>query len=153
MEHNLNVKVGMLIIMVKNVEQAIEFYKKLGLPVKFHLKEKWAELNVGGISLGLCPTDEQLPDRHTGIILQVSDAKKAFEMLAQEGVEFVREPAEALHGIMASIKDPSGNIMDLYQPTPERVEEMVRQMKENPEASECGCAPDCCDSDCSDCKH
>lgn len=155
MEQNLNVKVGMLILMVKNVEEAIEFYQKLGLPIKFHLKEKWAELSIDGISLGLCPTDQELPDRHTGIILQVNNAQEAFKQLAEAGVEFIREPAEALHGIMASIKDPSGNIMDLYQPTPERVEEMVRQMKENPEkcGAECGAeCSDCCESDCSDCK-
>lgn len=136
--------------MENDVEQAVEFYQKLGLPVKFHLKGKWAELNVNGVSLGLCPTDEELPDRHTGVILQVDDAKKAYEQLTAAGVVFVREPFEAVHGIMCSIKDPGKNIVDLYQPTPERVEEMVRKMKENPEKEPSSC-DDCCGDDCSKC--
>jgi len=31
---------------------------------------------------------------------------------------------------MCSFKDPGGNIFDLYQPTPEKVQEMVEKMKQ-----------------------
>ena len=80
--------------------------------------------------MGLAPTDQELPDRHTGIILEVPDVRKSYDELKALGVEFVREPSEAVHGIMASIKDPGKNIIDLYQPTPEKVEEMVKNLKE-----------------------
>jgi len=123
-------KVGMLILMEGDLEKAIEFYKKLDLSVAFHLEGKWAELNIGDVKLGLAPTDQELPDRHTGIILEVSDIKGTYEDLKGKGVEFVREPFEAVHGIMASMKDPGGNIINLYQPTPEKVEEMVKNIRE-----------------------
>ena len=123
------IKVGMLILMENDLEKAIEFYQKLGFPLVFHLKEKWAELGIGDIKLGLAPTDQQLPDRHTGIILEIDDVKKAYDELSQKGVTFIREPHEAVHGIMTSIKDPGGNIMDLYQPTPEKVHEVIEGLK------------------------
>lgn len=123
------IKVGMLILMENDLEKAIEFYQKLGFPLVFHLKEKWAELSIGDVKLGLAPTDQQLPDRHTGIILEIADVKKAYEELSQKGVTFIREPFEAVHGIMTSIKDPGGNIMDLYQPTPEKVNEVIEGLK------------------------
>lgn len=125
-----NIKVGMLVVMEPNIETAIEFFKKLGFSQSFHLKGKWAEMLIGDIKLGLCPTDQPLPDRHTGIIFEVADVRKAYDRLIGQGVEFVREPFEAVHGIMTSVKDPGGNIFDLYQPTPEKVAEMVRQLKE-----------------------
>jgi len=131
-----DIKVGMLILMEGDLEKAVEFYKKLQFPVAFHLKGKWAELNIGDVKLGLCPTDQELPDRHTGIILEVPDVKKAYDELKGQGVEFVREPFEAVHGIMTSVKDPGGNIIDLYQPTPDKVEEMVKNLKEKEEEAE-----------------
>jgi len=129
-----DVKVGMLILMENDLEKAIEFYKKMDFPVAFHLEGKWAELNIGDVKIGLAPTDQELPDRHTGIILEVPDVKKAYEKFKKAGVEFVREPFEAVHGIMASIKDPGKNIIDLYQPTPEKVEEMVKDLKAKEDA-------------------
>lgn len=123
-------KVGMLILMEGDLEKAVEFYKKFNFPITFHLEGKWAELNVGDVKLGLAPTDQELPDRHTGIILEVADVKKSYDDLKAKGVEFVREPFEAVHGIMASIKDPGNNIIDLYQPTPEKVEELVKNIRE-----------------------
>ncbi len=131
MTHKIHgMKIGMLILMESDVEQAVEFYQKMGFPLTFHLKGKWAELNVGGVKLGLCPTDQQLPDRHTGIILEVVDVRACYEDLKACGVTFVREPFEAVHGVMASIKDPGGNIVDLYQPTPEKVKDLVEKVRE-----------------------
>ena len=127
-EHNI--KVGMLILMENDLEKAIAFYQTLGFPLAFHLKEKWAELLIGTVKLGLAPTTQPLPDRHTGIILEVADVKNAYKELQEKGITFIREPFEAVHGIMTSIKDPGGNILDLYQPTPEKVREMVEKIHE-----------------------
>jgi len=125
------IKVGMLILMENDLEKAITFYQSLGFPLAFHLKDKWAELIIGDVKLGLAPTTQPLPDRHTGIILEVADVKQAYGELLARGVTFIREPFEAVHGIMASVKDPGGNILDLYQPTPEKVREMAKKMGEN----------------------
>ena len=126
-------KVGMLIIVESNLLSAIDFYKDLGFHLKFHLKDKWAEFELGDVKFGLAPTTAEVQDRHTGIILEVDDMKLVRENLKVKNVSFVREPVEAVHGIMASIKDPGGNILDLYQPTPEKVADLVKKVKEEEE--------------------
>lgn len=124
--------VSMLILMVPDIAQAVEFYTKLGLTQKFHLKEKWAELELGTVRIGLCPAKEVF-DRRTGIVLEVADVK-AFCQANKENITLVGEPVEAVHGVMGSFKDPGGNIIDIYQPTPERVKELLEKAKREEQA-------------------
>jgi predicted enzyme related to lactoylglutathione lyase len=123
-------KVGMLILMAHDLDKVVEFYKNVGFDLKFHLKDRWAEFAVGNIKIGVCPTEHEPFDRSTGIVFEVADLAKAFADLKAKGVEFMGEPKEAVHGIMVGFKDPSGNISDLYQPTPEKVQEVVKQQQE-----------------------
>lgn len=128
MTNQPSIKVGMLILMQHNLDQAVEFYRKLGLELKFHLKGKWAEFQIGPVKLGLCPTESEPFQRHTGIVLEVSDLVQFYSDLKTAGVTFPwGEPKTAPHGIMVGVEDPSGNILDLYQPTPEKVLELARQ--------------------------
>ncbi len=120
-------KVGMLITIQHNIETAFEFYKNLGLTPKFHIKDRWAEFALDNIKLILCPTDNELPERHTGIVLEVKDLNKLYHELSAKQITFVTEPKEAPHGIMASIKDPGNNIIDLYQPTHEKIADIVKK--------------------------
>lgn len=146
MQTQQQVKVGMIIFMEPNVDAAVEFYKKFNFPVTFHLAGKWAELQIGDVKLGLCPTDMELYERHTGVILEVEDVEKACQELKEAGVELVREPFSAVHGIMASFKDPGLNIVDLYQPTPEKVHELAAKIKQDSE--NCGSQKECNNCDC-----
>ncbi|MCL4379939.1 VOC family protein [Candidatus Dependentiae bacterium] len=146
METKHPIRVGMIIFMEPNVDAAVDFYKKLGFPVAFHLAGKWAELQIGTVKLGLCPTDMELYERHTGVILEVDDVAAMYNDLKAAGVEFVREPFEAVHGIMASFKDPGLNIIDLYQPTPEKVHELATKIKNNNE--ECNATQECNNCSC-----
>ena len=130
MEKNQGIsRVAMFILMQNDLEKAVEFYKSLGLNVLFHLKDRWAELEIGDVKLGLCPTTQELPDRHTGIVLQVGNLK-AFTEKHKDALELMNEPVEKVHGIMVSFKDPGGSILDLYQPTPEKVQEVMKKAKE-----------------------
>jgi predicted enzyme related to lactoylglutathione lyase len=140
-------KAHMFIMMAndKVFEDTVTFYKKIGLNPKFHLKDKWAEFELENILIGLCPTEEELPDRRTGIVFEVDDLKKIYEE-NKDLVTFLAEPVEAPHGIMASVKDSSGNVFDLYQPTPEKVKDLVEKIKAAEQAGQC------CGSDCTDCK-
>lgn len=126
-------KVSMLLLLQPDLEKAVLFYQKLGLPLVFHLKDRWAEFMLGSIQIGLCPSSQQLPERHTGIVFQVDNVTEMFNALQNE-VTFMAAPQEAVHGIMASIKDPGNNIIDIYQPTPEKVQELVEKTK-----TESGC--------------
>lgn len=122
-------KVGMVILMQQDLDAAVSFYLQLGIPLKFRMKEKWAEFDINGVKLGLCPTSQDMQGRRSGIVLEVEDVRTMYNDLKDE-ITFIGEPAEALHGIMVSFKDPGGNILDLYQPTPEKVKELVDKVKQ-----------------------
>lgn len=121
-------KVHMLILMEPDIAAAVSFYQGLGLKLVFHLKDKWAEMQLGELKLGLCPTQEPSADyvRQTGIVLQVAHLYKVYEE-HRDTIHFLGEPKEAVHGIMVSFKDPGNNILDLYQPTPEKVAAIVKE--------------------------
>lgn len=135
-------KIGMLITIQHDIETSFEFYKNLGLTPKFHIKNRWAEFELANTKLILCPTENELPERHTGIVLEVADLNKLYTELAAKNITFITAPKEAPHGIMASIIDPGHNIIDLYQPTHEKVAEIVRKAQDNCCNSEKSCKSD-----------
>lgn len=128
-------RVHMLVLMEPDIEKAIVFYQSLGLPLVFQIKGKWAEFQLGDAKIGLAPVGEPLPLHRTGIVLEVKDLKATCEFLKNMGTQFVREPMEALHGFMASFVEPGNGIIDLYQPTPEKVAEFMKRQKEQEEAA------------------
>ena len=137
-------KLGMVILLEHNVDKAVEFYKKLGLKQIFHIKESWAEFALGSVKIGLCPTSQEVHERITGVVLEVEDVKKFYEQYKDE-IPFKSEPIEKVHGIMASIIDPGGNIIDLYQPTPEKVQQMVKQVVQKDTEENSSKSKGCCE--------
>ena len=145
-------QVHMIILMAHKFEDTVSFYKDRGFVCAFHLKEKWAEFDLGGVKLGLCPTSDQNHDRRSRLVLEVADVDAVYKAWKAEGVDFVNEPKVAIHGIMATFTDPDGNLVDLYQATPEKVKDLVRKVKEqdccSDTAKESGCsknkATGCC---------
>ncbi len=136
-------KVGMIILLEHDVDAAVAFYKKLGLKTIFHLKESWAEFAIGDVKIGLCPTKQEPRDRITGLVLEVDDIRKFYADYKDE-LPFRSAPLEKVHGIMASIQDPGGNIIDLYQPTPEKVQNLVKDVVKKDEKRKKDCNPDNC---------
>lgn len=121
-------KIAMIIIMQNDLAAAVEFYKKLGFTLIFHVKDQWAELKLNNIQIGLCPTQEQVQYHRTGIVLEVENLD-GFYTENKDTVNFLDKPTQAAHGIMTSIQDPSGNILDLYQPTPEKIAELKEKLQ------------------------
>lgn len=137
-------KVAMVIIMQNDLQAAVDFYKKLGLTLVFHVSERWAEFKINDLQIGLCPTEEKVSINRTGIVFEIADLGTFYEA-HKEALSFLDKPTEAAHGIMASIQDPSGNILDLYQPTPE----ILRRAQDDQGADAC-CKPEaesCCESE------
>jgi len=145
-------KVGMIILLEHDVDAAVEFYKKLGLKQIFHIKESWAEFALGDVKIGLCPTKQEPHERITGIVFEVEDIRAFYEAHKNE-IPFKSEPVEKVHGIMASIQDPGGNIIDLYEPTPQKVQNLVKEVvkkdaekpqADEPKSEQKACNPDTC---------
>lgn len=136
MEHG-PIKVGMVILMQHDLGKAVEFYRDvLQLPLKFHLENKWAEFDLGCVKFGLCPISEQQDNIRTGIVLEVqNDLLKMYESL-KDKVEFLNEPVVAVHGVMIGFKDAGGNILDLYQPTLDKVKDLVKETVDKEKSNE-----------------
>jgi catechol 2,3-dioxygenase-like lactoylglutathione lyase family enzyme len=143
---NLVQKISMIILMESDLEAAVNFYTKLGLKPVFHLKNKWAEFELDGVQVGLCPIDQKYDNFRTGIVFQIADLND-FYAQRQADFSFIDKPVEAVHGIMASIKDPGGNIIDLYQPTPEKVAAYAEQMKKEGRTCKNDDSKQCCSAD------
>lgn len=129
------VSVYMIILMQKDLQLGMEFFKKLGLKVVFYIPGKWCELQIGSMKIGLCPALEHETGKKTGIVFEVKDLHLSYQTLKSEGVYFLNEPTVATHGIMVTCSDLSGNIFDLYQPTHDQVKSVL-------EGKECCLAQD-----------
>ncbi|MBS1986847.1 VOC family protein [Candidatus Dependentiae bacterium] len=143
--------VAMIILMQQDIAKGVAFYQKLGLKLLFHLRDKWAELDLGGVKIGLCPTSVDPIDRRIGVVFAVEDLQAFYQEHKDSGM-FMNEPTEALHGIMVSFKDPGGNILDLYQPTPQRVKDLVKRVADEgcckgPQEADEGSDAGCCRKD------
>ncbi|MGB8367564.1 MAG: VOC family protein [Candidatus Babeliales bacterium] len=121
-------KIHMVILMQADLEAAVAFYQKLGLQLTFHLKDKWAEFELEGARLGLCPGNAK-EERRAGIVFEIDNIAQFFQKMNNQ-VTFASDPIEKLHGIMVSIKDPNGNIIDLCQPTPKKLKKFIKEVKE-----------------------
>jgi len=121
------ISLHLVIIMQHDFEKAIAFYQNIGLELLFQVPNKWAEFDMQGVKLGFAKSEQELPERRTGIVLEVSDVRDLYERLQKEGVEFIHAPIDEPHGIMASFKDPGNNIIDIYQPTPEKLRESLEK--------------------------
>lgn len=119
--------VYMVIVMQEDLKAGVEFYTKLGLKVAFHIPDKWCELEVGGVRVGLCPASAVEKGKHTGLVFQVADLMATYEEFKEAGIAFLNEPVTATHGIMVSCADPSGNMFDLYQPTHDNVKKTLQE--------------------------
>ena len=121
--------IAMIVLMVRKLKESVAFYERLGLRLVFHLKDQWAEFSIAGVKIGLCPTKHLRKDYRTGLVLRVDNVQMFYDE-QKDVIPFLSEPIEKIHGIMVSFKDPNGNILDLYQSTPDRVQELVKKSKE-----------------------
>ena len=143
---NVAKRLSMVILMQKDLDAAVAFYQDLGCKLKFRLKNQWAELVLDNVKISLCPTEFDQGERRTGFVFQMDDVQKFYED-CKDDMAFVKEPLVKVHGIMVSVKDPGGNIIDLYQPTPEKVKEFIKQAKErNDEGCKGQKSASCCQS-------
>jgi methylmalonyl-CoA/ethylmalonyl-CoA epimerase len=92
-ETNVIQKIGQIGVSIKNVENAIEFYKEvLGLPLLFST-ESMAFFECNGQRLLLShPEKDEFANSSSVIYFQVEDIKRTFEELLEKGVSFIDQP-------------------------------------------------------------
>lgn len=109
-------------IVVKNVEQAIAFYRDtVGLELKeFHPEFRWAEMSgPNGAILGIGEADPQTnipPGSNAVVTITVSDLDKALAHFKAQGAKLIGEVVEIPgHVKMQTFTDSDGNMLQLVQ--------------------------------------
>ena len=120
-------KLGMVGIIVDDMEKAIKFYECIGFPIKARYGEDYVELEERGIRISL--NTKKMIEGMYGFLPESSGDKieLAFELPTVEAVdeltkkvnnnnyEVIREPWDATwNQRYAVIKDPDGNLLSLF---------------------------------------
>ena len=116
---------------VKDVPAAVEFYtSKLGFKVDAQSGPFFAALSRGGVQLLLSPTtgpggasqampngERPAPGGWNRMVLDTPNLQGDVDKLRKEGVHFRNDIIVGLGGNQVLLDDPSGNVVELFQPT------------------------------------
>jgi predicted enzyme related to lactoylglutathione lyase len=102
---------------VTDMDEALGFYRdRLGLQ-ELRNEGEWAELDANGVRLGLNAREEPRGSGGTVVAFQPEGGlDSAVEELRSAGVEVAGEISEHPWGRVATLKDPDGNDVQLYEP-------------------------------------
>jgi catechol 2,3-dioxygenase-like lactoylglutathione lyase family enzyme len=116
---------------VTNVADTVAFYRdKLGFKVDLQSGPYFAALSRGGVQLLISPAkgpggasqpmpngDRPAPGGWNRLVLNTPDLQGEVDRLRKEGVRFRNEIVVGLGGNEILLEDPSGNAVELFQPT------------------------------------
>jgi predicted enzyme related to lactoylglutathione lyase len=93
------------------------FYENaLGLALKFHDKERWFQYGVGNTSVALACREEAAPaTRGLVMVFEVADFEGARERIEAAGGEVLGTRDMGAHGEVMSLRDPEGNVVQLFR--------------------------------------
>jgi predicted enzyme related to lactoylglutathione lyase len=93
------------------------FYESaLGLQLKFRDKDRWIQYGVGNTNVALACREEAVPAT-SGVVMvfEVSDFASTAERVAAAGGEVLASRDMGPHGAVMSLRDPEGNIVQLFK--------------------------------------
>jgi glyoxylase I family protein len=115
---------------VNDVPASVTFYTKLGFKLDAQSGPYFAALSRGGVQLLLSPTtgpggasqpmpngERPAPGGWNRVVLDTPDLKGDVDRLRKDGVRFRNDIVIGLGGNQVLLDDPSGNIVELFQPT------------------------------------
>lgn len=113
-------KVGTIMLGVRNIENALPFYRDtLGLPVRFAV-EGFAFLDGGGVTIALRGTPnlgEPGDVMRTEVVFAVDDIDAAYRSLKARGLSFRVEPRVVTGDrYAADFRDPDGHVLSIFGP-------------------------------------
>ncbi len=119
----MDAKITHVALVVKNKDEAVEFYtKKVGFEKKADFNppggDRWVTVGPKGQDLELVLFKTETADGNnssTHITMSVDDCKKTFADLKSRGVQFKQEPLEHPYGVSAIFVDADGNSFQINQ--------------------------------------
>lgn len=112
--------VGSVLIWTEEMGRLVPFYRDvLGLKPEMENEGFVIFQASSGAQLGIGKHSEvrgssRDPNR-VMVDFHVDDCRAEFEELSKRGVEFIREPSEDGGAVIATFKDPDGNLLQLLQ--------------------------------------
>jgi catechol 2,3-dioxygenase-like lactoylglutathione lyase family enzyme len=124
-------KIGHITLLVKDFDEALQFYvEKMGF-VKRQDSKSWGDNRWVTVSpkdqldleltFVLANSEEKLKSLgkqagdHVFITIQTEDCKRDYQAMKDKGVKFYGEPTEQMWGIEVVFEDLYGNLYDLVQ--------------------------------------
>jgi catechol 2,3-dioxygenase-like lactoylglutathione lyase family enzyme len=116
--------------LVNDVDESLAFYKILG----FRLADRWgppfAIVKKAGLSLWLSGPGTSARKKLTSgetpepggwnrLVLEVKDIEATVAKLESQGFKFRSKPIKGPGGQQALVEDPSGNLIEIFQPSDE----------------------------------
>jgi predicted enzyme related to lactoylglutathione lyase len=119
----MNAKITHVALIVKNKDEAVEFYtKKVGFEKKADYNppagDRWVTVGPRGQDLELVLSQAATAGANnssTHLTMSVDDCKKISAELKSHGVQFKQEPVEHPYGVSAIFVDPDGNSFQINQ--------------------------------------
>jgi len=93
------------------------FYESaLGLQLKFRDQDRWFQYGVGNTSVALACREEAAP-ASSGLVMvfEVEDFAAAQERITGAGGEVLGIRDMGAHGAVLSLRDPEGNVVQLFK--------------------------------------
>ncbi len=88
----------------------------LGLPLKFRDQDRWIQYGVGNTNVSLACAEEAAPALSGAVmVFEVEDFDGAQERIAGAGGEVLGLRDMGAHGAVLSLRDPEGNIVQLFR--------------------------------------
>lgn len=111
-------KVKYTYLVVDDMDAAVAFYRDgLGMRLKFQDGQRWAEFDAGnGTAIALSSAEESgLGVKGPVVVFQASDAEQLATSLVTRGAEILKRRDMGSHGRLIAIREPSGNIFQIYE--------------------------------------
>lgn len=118
--------IAAVLLFSENAKSLADFYREqLGVPLKriavAGVEPHWA-CDICRVYFSIWPSKDseskEIPEaRRSGVAFYVSDVQSQFDRLVAQGVRVEAPPSETSLGKIARLRDPDGNLFELYQPT------------------------------------
>jgi predicted enzyme related to lactoylglutathione lyase len=114
-------RIGNIFYRVEDLDAAVDFYSRvLGLSLKLRDGDRWAAFDVAGVTLALEATNEAV-EGHGGAVVSLGATgldEVVAEIRARGGS--APDPVRGPHERRVELRDPSGNLLFIYEPLPPR---------------------------------
>lgn len=103
-----------------DVEATAGFYRAvLGLEHRFDDPGRWVQLRAGGVNVAVAAPEEAPPGAGgTVAVFEVDDLDDALALARRHGAVVGEVRDMAGHGRTAPVRDPAGNLFQLFQRSP-----------------------------------